>query len=106
MARHLYVVDDDADVRNAIAFAAAGRDLEVHLYASGTDFLDEQSLAGPGCILLDLKMPNIDGIVLQQRLADNGNRLPVIVVSGHATVDATIKAFRQGVDDFLIKPVD
>jgi two-component system response regulator FixJ len=106
MTRHLYVVDDDADVRDAIAFAAEVRGFEVHLYEDGTDLLNEPSLCSPGCILLDLKMPVINGIALQQKLADNGIRLPVIVVSGHATVDATIQAFRQGVDDFLVKPVD
>ncbi len=106
MSRHLYVVDDDAEIRDAIAFAATGRNFDVHLYERASELLAEDTLAGPGCIVLDLKMPEIDGIVLQQKLTANGNRLPIIVVSGHATVESTIQAFRQGVDDFLVKPVD
>jgi len=106
MTRHLYVVDDDKELRDAIAFAAEGRGFEVHLYEKGTDLLNEPSLSSPGCLVIDFLMPDIDGIALQRRLAENGNQLPVIVVSGYATVDATIQAFRQGIDDFLIKPVD
>lgn len=106
MSRHLYVVDDDAEIRDAIAFAAAGRDFEVHLYERASALLAEDTLDGPGCIVLDLKLPEIDGIVLQQKLTANGNRLPIIFVSGHATVETTIQAFRQGVDDFLVKPVN
>lgn len=106
MSRHLYVVDDDAEIRDAIAFAATGRDFDVHLYESGSALLAEDTLAGPGCIVLDLRMPEIDVIVLQQKLTANGNQLPIVVVSGHATVDSTIQSFRQGVDDFLVKPVD
>ena len=106
MSRHLYVVDDDAEIRNAIAFAAAGRDFEVHLYERASELLAEDALPGPGCIVLDLRMPEIDGIVLQKKLTANGNQLPIIVVSGHATVESTIQSFRQGVDDFLVKPVD
>ncbi len=105
MCRRLYVIDDDVEVRESIGMVAADRGFDVRAFSNAQEVLQEPELPGPGCILLDLQMPGIDGIALQAHLAELGTRLPIIVVSGNATVERTIQAFRQGAHDFMVKPV-
>ncbi|MHC4879926.1 MAG: response regulator transcription factor [Planctomycetota bacterium] len=105
MCRRLYVIDDDPEIRAAIGMAAADRGFEVRDFCSAEAVLEEDELPGPGCILLDLRMPGIDGIELQRNLSELGTKLPIIVVSGNATVELAIQAFRQGAEDFMVKPV-
>jgi FixJ family two-component response regulator len=74
-------------------------------YASAAEFLDSGPCAGPGCILLDLRMPGASGLDLQQSLARMEERLPVIFLTGHGDIPASVRAMKAGAVDFLTKPV-
>ncbi|TFI57042.1 response regulator [Sphingomonas parva] len=99
----IHIVDDDAQVRAATSFLLASRGYATEVYASGTDFLRDARLTR-GCILLDLRMPDMDGLAVQQELARRGVRLPVIVTSGHGDIHTAVKAMKLGAHDFLPKP--
>ena len=78
---------------------------EVRGYASASEFLDSDPCAEPGCILLDLRMPGVSGLDLQQSLARMEERLPVIFLTGHGDIPASVRAMKAGAVDFLTKPV-
>ena len=100
----IFVVDDDAAVRRAIASAGNLLDRPVRQFASATEFLADFDSSRPGCLVLDLKMPGMTGIELQQRLADDGVALPIVVVSGHADVRIAVDVMTRGAITLLEKP--
>lgn len=100
----IFVVDDDAAVRRAIASAGNLLDRPVRQFASAAEFLAAYDSSRPGCLVLDLKMPGMTGIELQQRLVDDGIPLPVIVVSGHADVRIAVDVMTRGAITLLEKP--
>ncbi|MFT4013667.1 MAG: response regulator [Paracoccus sp. (in: a-proteobacteria)] len=101
----VYVVDDDVDVRLAICAGLTWRGYVVQGFASAREFLAETGEnVAPGCLVLDLGMPVMDGLELQELLARRGSDLPVIFISGHAAVNDAVKAMRAGAIDFLEKP--
>lgn len=77
----------------------------VALYESAQDFLETAKVDTPGCILLDVRMPGLTGLQLQQRLAEMGQAWPIVFLSGHADVPTSELAMRAGAEDFLTKPV-
>lgn len=101
----VHVIDDDAAVRDSIAFLLETADLEVRTHESAVAFLDAPDLA-PGCIVTDVRMPEMTGIELAQRLRESGSREPVIIITGHADVPLAIEAMHAGVADFIEKPFD
>lgn len=101
----VHVIDDDAAVRDSIAFLLETADLEVRTHESAVAFLDAPDLA-PGCIVTDVRMPEMTGIELAQRLRESGSREPVIIITGHADVPLAIEAMHAGVADFMEKPFD
>ena len=103
MASLVHIVDDDPQVRAATSFLLASRGYATEIYASGTEFLREARLTR-GCILLDLRMPELDGLAVQEELTRRGVRLPVIVTSGHGDLSSAVKAMKLGATDFLPKP--
>ncbi len=101
----IHVVDDDASFRTAIARLLRASGYQVALYESGDDLLQNPSSAEPGCILLDLRMPGLGGLELQDRLAKIGHTLPIVFLTGHGDIPASVRAIKGGAEDFLAKPV-
>jgi FixJ family two-component response regulator len=101
----IHVVDDDPSFRTAVTRLLRAAKYEVRGYASAAEFLDSDPCADPGCILLDLRMPGVGGLDLQQSLARMEERLPIIFLTGHGDIPATVCAMKAGAVDFLTKPV-
>jgi FixJ family two-component response regulator len=102
----VYVVDDDASMRRSVERLLRSFGYRVETYASAQSFLDRPPVRDVGCLVLDLRMPGIDGLDLQGRLAARGDDLPVIFVSGHGDVPSSVRAMKAGAFDFLTKPFD
>ena len=103
MASLVHIVDDDAQVRAATSFLLASHGYTTEVYSSGTEFLRDARLTR-GCILLDLRMPGLDGHEVQEELRRRGVDLPVVIMSGHGDVDAAVQAMKLGAFDYLSKP--
>lgn len=101
----IHVIDDDAAVRDSIAFLLETADLTARTYESALAFFAETDRPA-GCIVTDVRMPEMTGLELARRLRDNGSAEPVIVITGHADVPLAIEAMRAGVVDFIEKPFD
>lgn len=101
----VHVIDDDAAVRDSIAFLLDTAGMTSRTYDSAIAFLAEADRL-PGCIVTDVRMPEMTGIELARRLRDGGSVEPVIVITGHADVPLAIEAMRAGVVDFIEKPFD
>ena len=101
----IHVVDDDASFRAAVTRLLRAAKYEVRGYASASEFLDSRPCASPGCVLLDLRMPGLSGFDLQQSLAQMEEPLPIIFLSGHGDIPASVRAMKAGAVDFLTKPV-
>jgi len=102
--RRVHVVDDDASTRRSLARLLGGAGYEVALYATAEEMLAE---AGPelgGCILLDLRLPGRSGLELQERLVEQGCRAPIVFLTAHGDVPASVRAMKRGAVDFLQKP--
>lgn len=102
----IHVVDDDAAIRDSMRLLLSSMGMEVVCYGTAQDFLDAPSAPQPGCILLDLRMPQMSGLELQRLVAKRHRHMPVIFLSGHADVDTSVRAMHQGAADFLTKPVN
>jgi FixJ family two-component response regulator len=100
----VHVVDDDPSFRAAIAALLSACGYRVALYESARQLL-EALPSGSGCILLDLQMPGSSGTQLQDRLAELGNRLPIVFLTGHGEIATSVQAIKAGAEDFLTKPV-
>jgi FixJ family two-component response regulator len=101
----IHVVDDDASFRMAVARLLRAAKYEVRGYASASEFLDSVPCTEPGCILLDLKMPRLSGLDLQESLAQMEERRPIVFLTGHGDIPASVRAVKAGAVDFLTKPV-
>jgi FixJ family two-component response regulator len=100
------VVDDDPSVRKGLSRLLASADYAVETFASAAEFLARGSHPGPCCLVLDVKMPGLTGIQLQEMLRATGRRMSIVFVSGHADVPTSVKAMKAGAVDLLTKPVD
>ena len=101
----IHVVDDDALFRKAVSRLLKISGHEVADYESATSFLSALENAKPGCILLDVKMPDLGGLQLQDKLAKLAHRWPIIFMTGHGDIPTTVRAIKAGAEDFLSKPV-
>src|SRR5436190_24167641 len=101
----IHVVDDDASFRTAVTRLLRAAKYEVRGYASAAEFLNADPCAEPGCIILDLRMPGLSGLDLQESLARMEERLPIIFLTGHGDIPASVRAVKAGALDFLTKPV-
>lgn len=106
MSAPVYLVDDDEAVRGALCLLLSTVGIEATAFADPQAFLARVDQLEPGCLILDIRMPAISGLKLQERLAERGIDWPTIVISGHGDIDACRRAFRNGALDFLSKPVD
>jgi FixJ family two-component response regulator len=104
VAQTVFVVDDDAAVRDSIKELAESVGLHAECYASAPAFLKALQPERPGCLVLDVRMAEMSGLVLQQALNDLGARIPVIVLTGHGDVPMAVEAMKAGAFDFLQKP--
>lgn len=102
----VYLVDDDSGVLKALDRLLQAAGLGTRAYASPQLFLDSYDPAVPGCAVLDLTMPGIDGLALQQKLSQKYQALPVIFLTGTGSIACSVRAMRAGAVDFLTKPVD
>jgi two-component system response regulator FixJ len=101
----VHVVDDDDAVRDSLAVMLESAGFAVRTYGSATELLTA-TIGTIGCVVTDIRMPEMDGLELQRRLAETGARLPVIVMTGHGDVPIAVEAMRAGAADFLEKPFD
>jgi len=101
----IHVVDDDASFRNAISRLLRAGGYAVQTFASATEFLQSARADVPVCVLLDLRMPGPSGLDLQSALVRSENPLPIVFLTGHGDIPASVQAMRAGADDFLTKPV-
>lgn len=102
----LFVVDDDCSVRKSLTRLLRASGWNVESFASATEFLEGGSFSGLGCVLLDLYLPDINGIDLQAHMSRAGVSLPVIFLTGKGDVPTSVLAMKQGAVDFLVKPID
>jgi len=100
----VFVVDDDAAVRDSIAELVESVGLKTEGFESGSAFLEAYRPERPGCLVLDVRMVEMSGLELQQRLTDLGAGIPVIMLTGHGDVPMAVQAMKAGAVDFLQKP--
>ena len=106
MQGSVHIVDDDASFRTAIERRLKHAGYEVATYASAQHLLDRlPNESVPSCLLLDVRIPELSGPELQERLSELGSTLPIIFLTGHTDIPATVRAIKAGADDFLTKPV-
>ena len=99
------IVDDDPTLRKSLAFLLSCEGYETVGYESARDFLVKDSPSQPGCIILDVRMPNMSGLGLQTHLNEMGVDLPIIFLSGHGDIDMAVHTMKNGAVEFLQKPV-
>ena len=104
--RTIHLVDDDEAIRRSASFMLRTSGYVVKTYVSGVEFLAGAREAVPGCILLDVRMPGMDGIEVQHALRREGIFLPVIVMTGHGDVGVAVQAMKAGAVDFIEKPFE
>jgi len=104
--RIVHLVDDDESIRRSVSFMLRTTGYIVKTYASGVEFLNEVRAATPGCILLDVQMPQVDGLEVQRQLRGQGIFFPVIVMTAHGDVTVSVQAMKGGAIDFIEKPFE
>ena len=102
----VFLVDDDAAVRDALGLLLGIQGYRMALYANAEDFLAAWRPDWLGCLVVDIRMPGMDGLALQRQLTLRGCALPVIIITGHGDVELARQAFRANAHDFLEKPLD
>jgi FixJ family two-component response regulator len=100
----VFVIDDDANVRAAIEGMLKSVGLRSQAYGTPQEFLRHQQPDGPCCLVLDVRLPGINGLDFQRELADAGVRIPIIFITGHGDIPMTVKAMKSGAVEFLTKP--
>lgn len=100
----VFVVDDDQAVRDSLQFLLESEDLRVEAFESAERFLKDYSIYQVGCLLLDIRMPGMNGLELQKELSKHKYTLPIIIISGHGDIPAAVRAMRRGAMDFVEKP--
>jgi two-component system, LuxR family, response regulator FixJ len=104
MSPIVFVVDDDESVRSSLHFLLRTAGLESRAFGSASEFLTSYDPAQPGCLVLDVRMPGMSGLELQQELNLRGAIIPVIFITGHGDVPMAVEAMQHGAHDFLQKP--
>jgi two-component system response regulator FixJ len=102
----VHLIDDDDAVRQSLAFLLTTAGLAVRVHESATAFLKMLPKAQPGCVVTDVRMPDVDGLELQRRLQAAGAKFPVIIMTGHGDVPLAVQAMKAGAIDFIEKPFD
>jgi two-component system response regulator FixJ len=100
----VYIVDDDQAIRHAMELLMRSVGLKYEIFHSGDEFLSGYSSDRAGCLVLDIRMPGLGGLELQEKLNDMGSTLPVIFITGHGDVPMAVEAMQKGAIDFIQKP--
>ena len=100
----VYVVDDDKAMRESVSWLVRSVNLSVETCTSARDFFDRYDSEKPGCLILDIRLPGMSGLELQDRLIEQGIDIPIIVITGHGDVPMAVRALKSGALDFLEKP--
>lgn len=100
----VYLVDDDADVRAAVSLLLKTEDFRVSAFGDAGTVLAAVDAATPGCLILDVRLPDMDGLTLQRRLRAQGVEMPVIFITGHGDIPMAVRAVSEGALNFLEKP--
>jgi FixJ family two-component response regulator len=100
----VFIVDDDASVREALELLTRLAGWQPRAFASAHEFLSDARTLGPACLVLDVSLPDLNGLELQQRMAAEGIDLPIVFITGHADVPTTVRAMKAGAVEFLTKP--
>src|SRR5882757_5231823 len=100
----VFVVDDDAGVRASIQGLLKSARLRCASFGTAEEFLRNKPPDGPSCLVLDVRLPGVNGLDLQRELADAGIRIPIIFITGHGDIPMTVKAMKSGAVEFLTKP--
>jgi FixJ family two-component response regulator len=104
--RTIFIIDDDASVRKSLSRLLRATGFQVETFLSAEQFLETEHSQGFGCILLDIQMPGLGGMLLQQKLIRADYRFPIIFVTGHGDVSTRTQAMQSGAVEFLAKPFD
>jgi two-component system response regulator FixJ len=104
--RLVHLVDDDEAIRRSVGFMLKTSGFHVRTYESGVELLKAAPNLEPGCVLLDIRMPGMDGLETQAALRDKGVTLPVIIMTGHGDVSLAVQAMKSGAVDFIEKPFE
>jgi two-component system response regulator FixJ len=104
--RLVHIVDDDEAIRRSVSFALKTSGFQVRTYESGREILKSAPALEAGCILLDIRMPGMDGLEVQEELKGKGVTLPVIIMTGHGDVTLAVRAMKAGAIDFIEKPFE
>lgn len=99
----VHIVDDDVPFLTATSRLLRASGFTVRTFSSATDFLEQRDAEVPGCVLADLQMPGMDGLELQAALAQSSNPLPILFLTGHGDIPSSVRAMREGAEDFLEK---
>jgi FixJ family two-component response regulator len=100
----VFIVDDDASVRKSLERLVRSVGLRGETFASAPEFLKREPTDGPSCLVLDVRMPGVSGLALQEMLAAAGHRIPIIFITGHGDITMSVRAMKAGAVDFLAKP--
>jgi FixJ family two-component response regulator len=100
------IVDDDPSVREGLSSLIRSAGLQVETFASAQEFLTRPGAEAPSCLVLDLQMPGLSGLDLQKRMADVGLQIPIVFLTGHGNIPASVQAMKAGAVEFLTKPFD
>lgn len=106
MTTQVYVVDDDEAVRDGLCLLLETMDYAVTSFADPQSFLNDLPKLSAGCILMDMRMPTMSGLRVQEKLVEANCVFPIIIISGHGDINACRKAFKNGAIDFISKPLD
>ena len=102
----IFIVDDDPSVRKSLTRVMTSAGYAVQAFASAREFLTREPFTGPGCLVLDVRMPGLSGLDLQEALAGESHRIPIVFITGHGDISMSVKAMKSGAADFLTKPYD
>ena len=101
----MFVVDDDASVREALQRLVRSAGLRVEAFASAEEFLKRARTEEPSCLVLDVRLPHLSGLDLQRRMVDTNNEMPIVFITGHGDIPTTVRAMKAGAVEFLTKPL-
>lgn len=102
----VYVIDDDPAIRRSLCRLLRSHGRRVEAFEKSMDFLDRTLPPGPACIVLDLQLPDVGGLEVQQLISQKRETMPIVFISGHGTISDSVRAMKAGAVDFLIKPFD
>jgi RNA polymerase sigma factor (sigma-70 family) len=102
----VYLLDDEPEMLKALSRVLNAHGIETKAFLSAREFLAHDQTSRPACLVLDLAMPELDGLEVQRRLSRDGVRLPIVFLTGHGDIPTSVRAMKAGAEDFLTKPVD